>query len=59
MDWRDKDAIKDIWEEGWAFGSHGSSVSFDEWYAEKFSKQIARDARRNKCALLTNKQNLH
>lgn len=37
---RDKELLRDVWAEAWAFGSHGSNISFDEWFAERFAKQI-------------------
>lgn len=48
MDAQYKEFIRGIWEEAWQFGSHGSNVSFDEWFSERFSKAIKKHEMKNR-----------
>lgn len=38
--------IESVWREAWEMGSHGSPVSFEEWYAERYAKMIAKAERK-------------
>ena len=46
MDAQTKDFVRGIWMEAWEMGSHGSTISFDEWFADRFAKQILKAERK-------------
>jgi len=48
MDARTKELLNECWNNAIAFGSHGTYISFEDWFQERFSKETENSETKSK-----------